>query len=87
MDKVRPLFRELFIDDISIRAYGFRDGMVERLRKPAKLKGKCGKELPSVTSVALATSKEEACHKTLLIKQPSSNRSSNGRFASASEAL
>ena len=84
---MRPLFGELFIHDIFIRAYGFRDGMVERLRKPAKLKGKCGKELLSVTSVALTTSEEETCHKILLVKQPSGNRLSNGGFASASEAL
>ena len=84
---MRPLFGELFVDDISICAYGFRDGIVERFRKPAELKGKCGKEFLSVASVALATSEEEACHKALLVKQPSGNRSGNGGFTSASEAF
>ena len=84
---MRPLFVKLFAEDISIYAYGFRDGMVERFRKPAELKGKCGKELLSVASITLATSEEKACHKTMLVRQPFSNRSGNGGFASASKSL
>ena len=68
INKMRLLFIKLFIINIFICAYGFRNSIVERLRKPAELEGKCGEELLSVTSVALITSEEKAYYKILFIK-------------------
>ena len=68
INKVRLLFKKLFINNIFICAYGFRDNIIKRFRKLTKLKDNYDKELLSIASIALAMSEEEAYYKILLIK-------------------